>query len=227
MVRFWEDAAVEQASRFDIEEVAKAELAENQGKFAIVAGEIEHSELVPRIFSEDETLMMPPPDSNLKLTEQEKLILKKWIEQGAIYEQHWAFNPPKKAEPPKVRTSNWAENEIDYFVLKGMEENNLKPSEEASKEKLIRRLSLDLTGLPPTVEELENFVFTAADFEYDKIVDHYLAKPAYGEMMTRQWLDVSRYADSHGYQDDSYRTMWPGEIGLFILLIPICHMINF
>ena len=195
--------------RFDVEEVAKAELVENPGKFAIVPGEIDNSELVARIFAEDESLMMPPADSNLKLTEEEKLILQKWIEQGAKYEPHWAFTPPIKAELPDVNNETWVENEIDYFILKTIEENKLKPSARASNEKLIRRLSLDLTGLPPTLEELEKFVINNANFDYNKIVDHYLKKPAYGEMMTRQWLDVARYADSHGYQDDSYRTMWP------------------
>lgn len=195
--------------RFDVEEVAKAELSENPGKFAIVPGEIDKSELVFRIFNEDESVMMPPPDSHLKISGRDKAILKKWIGQGAIYEPHWSFIPPEKADLPGVKNKTWVENEIDYFILKTIEENGLKPSEKASKSKLIRRLSLDLTGLPPTLEELEKFVLNNPDFDYGKIVDHYLAKPAYGEKMTREWLDVARYADSHGYQDDSYRTMWP------------------
>ncbi|MFV1976544.1 MAG: DUF1549 domain-containing protein, partial [Candidatus Scalindua sp.] len=195
--------------RLDVEEVAKAELSESPGKFAIVPGEVDESELVFRIFNEDETMMMPPPDSHLKISDREKAILKKWIKQGATYERHWAFIPPEKADLPSVKNKAWVENEIDYFILKAIEENGLEPSEKTSKPILIRRLSLDLTGLPPTLEELEKFALNTQEFNYEEIVDYYLAKPAYGERMTMEWLDVARYADSHGYQDDSYRTMWP------------------
>ena len=125
--------------RLDVEEVAKAELSENPGKFAIVPGEADKSELVFRVFSEDESVMMPPPDSHLKIGDNEKAILKKWIDQGATYEPHWAFIPPEKAELPVVKNKTWAENEIDYFILKTIEENGLKPSGKASKSKLIRR----------------------------------------------------------------------------------------
>jgi len=194
--------------RLDVEENAKAELVENPGKYAINAGSIDNSELVHRIFSEDPTTMMPPPDSHLKLTSDEKEILKKWIEQGAKYERHWSFIPPAKSSLPEIRAKDWPLNEIDYFVLNTIEVNGLNPSEEAPPEKLMRRLSLDLTGLPPTVEEVERFL-TDNDFDYDAVVDYYLSKPAYGEKMAADWMDVSRYADSHGYQDDSYRTMWP------------------
>lgn len=195
--------------RLDVEEVAKAELAENHGKYAIISDNVEESELVARIITEDESAVMPPIDSNLKLTSQEKRILKKWIKQGATYEKHWAFVTPEKSELPIIKDEKWPENEVDYFILKAIEENGLVPSEQTSKSKLIRRLSLDLTGLPPNVEELKQFVLENNDFDYEEIVDYYLAKPAYGEQMTRAWLDVARYADSHGYQDDSYRTMWP------------------
>ncbi len=194
--------------RLDEEGVAKAELAENPGKYAIKNGSIDNSELFHRIYSEDPATMMPPPDSYLKLTPEEKDILKKWIEQGAKYERHWAFIPPSKSSVPEVILKDWPSNELDYFVLNTLEENGLTPSEEAPSEKLIRRLSLDLTGLPPTVEEVERFS-DDKDFNYDEVVDYYLSKPAYGEKMARDWMDVSRYADSHGYQDDSYRTMWP------------------
>ena len=195
--------------RFDIEENAKAELSENPGKFAVVNGSVEQSEIVARIFTMDESSMMPPPDSNLKLTDKEKEILKKWIAQGANYEPHWAFTAPVKADLPEIVNKEWAANEIDFLIVKGIEDNGLEVSEKASNAKLVRRLSLDLTGLPPTLAELDRFVLSANEFKYASIVDHYLAKPAYGERMTREWLDVARYADSHGYQDDSYRTMWP------------------
>ncbi len=196
--------------RLDIEKVAKAELKENPGKFAIVPGDVEKSELVSRIFSDDENIVMPAPESNLKLSDEEKEILKKWVEQGAKYAPHWAFSPPEKPDHfPKVENEPWVNNEIDYFILNRIEEVGLELSEKAPDTKLIRRLSLDLTGLPPTPEELEKFTQNNGAFSYEDLIDFYLAKPAYGEQMTREWLDVARYADSHGYQDDSYRTMWP------------------
>ena len=194
--------------RLDVEGDAKAELTENPGKYAIKNGSIDDSELFHRIYSEDPATMMPPPDSYLKLTPAEKDILKKWIEQGAKYERHWAFIPPSKSSLPEVKLKDWPLNELDYFVLNKMEVIGLTPSVEAPSEKLMRRLSLDLTGLPPTVEEVERFSANK-EFNYDEVVDYYLSKPAYGEKMARDWMDVSRYADSHGYQDDSYRTMWP------------------
>ncbi|MCK5207253.1 MAG: DUF1549 domain-containing protein, partial [Cyclobacteriaceae bacterium] len=189
--------------------VAKAELKENSGKFAIVSGDIEKSELVTRIFTNDESLVMPRPDSHLQLSDEEKAILRKWIEQGAKYKPHWAFIPPEKSELPEVENKTWVRNEIDYFILNEIEKKGLNPSEEASNTKLIRRVSLDLTGLPPTIEEVEKFIRNNSAFNYEELVDYYLSKPAYGERMTREWLDAARYADSHGYQDDSYRTMWP------------------
>ena len=195
--------------RLDEEAVAKSELLENPGKFAIINNSPDESELVKRIFTTDETALMPPADSHLKLTSKEKGILKKWIEQGAQYDKHWAFVTPKKAELPSVKDEAWPENEIDYFILEAIEKQGLSPSEPTSKSKLIRRLSLDLTGLPPNIDELNKFVLENDDFDFEEIVDYYLAKPAFGERMTRDWLDVARYADSHGYQDDSYRTMWP------------------
>ena len=195
--------------RLDKEEVAKAELKENPGKFAIVSGDIEKSELVTRIFTNDESLVMPRPDSHLQLSDEEKAILRKWIEQGAKYKPHWAFIPPEKSELPEIENKTWVRNEIDYFILNEIEKKGLNPSEEASNTKLIRRVSLDLTGLPPTIEEVEKFIRNNSAFNYEELVDYYLSKPAYGERMTREWLDAARYADSHGYQDDSYRTMWP------------------
>ncbi len=194
--------------RLDVEQDAKAELTENPGKYAIMPGSVENSELIHRIVSEDPSIMMPPPDSHLKLTSDEKEILRKWIDQGAKYERHWAFITPVLSSMPEISSRDWPLNEIDYFVLNKMEEIGLNPSNEASPEKLLRRLSLDLTGLPPTISEVKKFT-TSETLNYDEIVDYYLSKPAYGEKMARDWMDVSRYADSHGYQDDSYRTMWP------------------
>ncbi len=195
--------------RLDIESDAKAELPENPGLYAIIPHDVAKSELVARIYTDDESAMMPPPDSNLKLTEQEKEVLKKWIDQGAKFEPHWAFVPPKKADLPEVKDETWPKNEIDYFILDAIEKNGMHSADPATNEKLIRRISLDLTGLPPTLEDLDKFVLGSDTFDFEAIVDYYLSKPNYGEQMTREWLDVARYADSHGYQDDSYRTMWP------------------
>ena len=195
--------------RLDIEEVAKAELKENPGNFAIIPNDTEQSELVKRVFSMDESAMMPPSDSHLALNDKEKEILKKWIEQGAIYEKHWAFIPPKLSDLPNVKDESWVKNEIDYFILNEIEKKGLTPSAQAANEKLVRRVSLDLTGLPPTWSELQELTGNDETINYEAIVDYFLNKPAYGERMTRDWLDVARYADSHGYQDDSYRTMWP------------------
>ena len=195
--------------RFDIEEVAKAELTENPGKFAIVPGNLEKSELFRRIFSDDPEVMMPPPESNLSLTAADKQILKRWIEQGAEYQPHWAFIPPVKSPLPAVKEKDWITNEIDHFILKKLKENRLDPSPIASKEQLIRRVSLDITGLPPSPEEVEEFIDDDSPSAYEKLVDRLLSTPQYGERMAQVWLDVARYADSHGYQDDSYRTMWP------------------
>ena len=154
--------------------------------------------------------MMPPPDSHLPaLTEPEIALIKKWIQQGARYEKHWAFTPPKKASVPVVNQTKWPVNEIDYFTLQQMEKHNLAPNEEADKERLLKRISLDITGLPPTPEQTVAFIKDASPNAYEKRVDALLAQPAFGERMAIPWLDVARYADSHGYQDDNYRTQWP------------------
>ena len=194
--------------RLDIEHEAKSELSENPGKFGINPVVTEVSELTTRISTEDPSMMMPPPDSHLKLSYREKEILKKWISQGAPYERHWSFIPPTKPSLPPVVKEEWVNNEIDYFILNKIEINELETSENATNEKLLKRLSIDLVGLPPTITEIEKFTQTD-DFNFIDAVDYYINKPGYGEKMARDWMDVSRYADSHGYQDDSYRTMWP------------------
>jgi hypothetical protein len=194
--------------RLDVEGEAKKELAENSGKFAIVEGDVLLSELIDRITTQEEDIMMPPPDSHLKLTQIQKDILTKWIQQGARYERHWSFIPPQKTELPAINEPERAGNEIDYFIISRLDQVNLKPEPEASPDRLLRRLSLDITGLPPSVEEMERFV-NGGEIDYEEAVDYYLSLPSYGEKMARDWMDVARYADSHGYQDDSYRTMWP------------------
>jgi hypothetical protein len=195
--------------RFDTEEGAFAALGELKDHYAIVPGKPEESKMVYRITNEDPNVRMPPPDSNLHLTQYEKEVLVKWIEQDAKWESHWSFIPPEMPEVPEVRKKDWPNNEIDHFVLRKLESKGIKPSEKASKEKLIRRLYFDLTGLPPSLEAIDNFIADNESTAYEKIVDDLLASEAYGERMSSDWLDIARYADSHGYQDDLERTMWP------------------
>ena len=178
-------------------------------KRAVVPFKTNESELVKRILSHDAEEVMPTPKSNLSLNETEKQILIKWIEQGAEYKEHWAFVLPFKYPIPSVSKPNWVKNSIDNFILKKLEEQNLIPSEEANKEMLIRRVSFDLTGLPPSVDEIEAFLSDKSPNAYEKLVDRLMATPQYGERMAMDWLDVARYADSHGYQDDGFRNVYP------------------
>lgn len=195
--------------RLDIEEEALKALRDNPGKYAIVPGNPRESELVHRIMSDDPGLVMPPPESGLTLTETEKEILKKWIQQGAEYEEHWAFIPPEKSPLPNIQKPQWPRNEIDFFILHAMTQKGLSPSEEAAPERLLRRLFVDLTGLPPTPEEINQFLSGFSDQQYETWVDELLSRPAYGEKMALFWMDAARYADSYGYQDDEVRSQWP------------------
>ncbi|MCJ7465598.1 MAG: PSD1 and planctomycete cytochrome C domain-containing protein [Maribacter sp.] len=195
--------------RLDLEASAYDELPENPGKFAIVRGHPEQSQLYRHIISDDPDIMMPPPDSKLELNAYEKDLIKKWISQGGKYQKHWAFITPKKSKVPKLKDDDWSQNEIDGFVFEKLNENKVNPSPKANTETLIRRISLDLTGLPPDKQVVKRLMEYPSEEMLDKIIDVFLASPAYGERMTQAWLDVARYADSHGYQDDSYRTMWP------------------
>ncbi|SHI65408.1 Planctomycete cytochrome C [Arenibacter nanhaiticus] len=195
--------------RLDLEETAFSELPESLGEFPIVSKAPHNSKAYLAIVSDDPDVLMPPPNSNLALNTYEKRLIKKWIEQGAKFEKHWAYIPPKKNKPPRTEKTDWAENEIDAFVLQVLEANNLSPSARASEETLIRRISLDLTGLPPSPTQVQQLLADDSKENISKIIDAFLGSSAYGERMTQSWLDVARYADSHGYQDDSYRTMWP------------------
>ena len=195
--------------RLDIREEAMAELTENSGRKAILPGEPAESILVARIRSVHPGEIMPPPESNLFLTEQEKEILEKWIAQGAEYKTHWAFIPPVKADLPLVSSKTDTTHPVDAFVAQKLAEFSLVMSPEARPEQLVRRLYLDLTGLPPTPEEVDAFLKDRNAGSYEMLVDRLLSSEAYAEYMTQLWLDVARYADSHGYQDDSYRSMWP------------------
>ncbi len=162
-----------------------------------------------RILSTDPAVMMPVPDSHLTLTDVEKATLVRWIEQGATWTPHWAFVAPKKSPVPTGPDLGPFTNPIDGFVRAGLRGTGLKPSPEAPRETLIRRVSIDLTGLPPTMAEIDAFVADRSADAYEKVVDRLLASPAFGERMAADWLDVARYADSHGYQDDGMRPMSP------------------
>ena len=170
---------------------------ERDGLHAIVPGEPNQSELVHRIFSKDHNEVMPPPGEGAALTDAEKEILQKWIIEGAEYERHWAFRTPVKSAAPG--SGEWGVNTIDQFVHAGLSEAGFQPQQEASKEELIRRLSIDLTGLPPTIGEVEGFLSDHSDQAYAKVVDRLLSSPRYGERMASWWLDGARYGDSHGY----------------------------
>lgn len=193
--------------RLDVEEAAFAALKENPNKFAVVPGKPDESEVYHRIISEDPGELMPPAESNLKLSENEIAIIKKWIEQGAKYEPHWAFVKAEKAQVPNQ--SGWGTNEIDKFTFKKMKEMGLEPNSEAESYELIKRASLDLTGLPPSPEMLERFGDFSGQNSYEDLLDGLLDQDAYGEKLAILWMDISRYADSYGYQDDNIRTQWP------------------
>ncbi len=195
--------------RLDTQEGALAALKDNPKAHVIMPGNPDQSEVFLRISSSDTSQLMPPPKSNLSLNENEITLIKKWIEQGAKYKPHWAFIPPTQKQVPTVEHENWPVNEIDYFVLNKIESAGLTPNEEADRERLLKRVSLDIAGLPPTLEMQNRFVSDPSADAYEKIVDELLAQPQYGERMAVHWMDVARYADSHGYQDDGLRTMWP------------------
>ncbi len=174
---------------------------------AIVPGKPADSRLVVRIQSSDPDEKMPPPDSGLVVSHDELDRLKRWIDEGAVYELHWAFRPIRRPVIPAL--SSWAGDPIDGFVWRRMEAAGLRPSPPADRRTLIRRLSLDLLGLPPTPAEVERFVSDRRPDAYERLVDRLLANPHFGERWGRHWLDQARYADTHGYTVDSPRTMWP------------------
>jgi hypothetical protein len=196
--------------RLDIPDSAYAPLKVTTGAFAIVPGKPDQSELLKRVGSSDATYRMPPPDAHLgSLTHQEEKLFEKWIKQGARYERHWAFTPPVKPALPQPKDKQWPRNEIDYFILDKLDRIGLSPNEEADKERLLKRVCLDITGLPPSLQQMDAFMADNTDGAYEKIVDELLRMPQYGEKMAVHWMDIARYADSYGYQDDNIRTQWP------------------
>ncbi|MDP6558123.1 MAG: DUF1553 domain-containing protein [Pirellulaceae bacterium] len=176
---------------------------------AIKPGSIEDSALWYRITTEDDDVMPPPDSSKQPLTADEKAIIKRWIEEGAEYADFWAFVPPRMPDPPAVQNEQWSQRPIDRFVLRRLESQGLAPKPRADRRTLIRRLSLDLTGLPPTREEIRSFLSDTSADSYERIVDRVLNKPQYGEHMTKYWLDLVRFADTNGIHHDHYREMTP------------------
>lgn len=194
--------------RLDTEEGAFIALGEHKDHHAIIAGDVENSSLLQRIFSNNPDDIMPTPESNLTLSDFEKELLKKWIEQGAEWKKHWSFLPVGNPEIPEIK-HGLVHNPVDNFVLKKLETHGLQSLGQAKKENLIRRVSFDLTGLPPTLQEIDDFLNDNSPNAFEKVVDRLLKSDAYAEAMTTQWLDLARYADSHGYQDDLERIMFP------------------
>ena len=193
--------------RLDLPESAYALLKDSTDKHSIVPGNAAASESFKRMISDDPEKVMPPPESNLTMSEREIEIIRKWIDQGAEYEPHWAFtNLPAETPVPDVTGKNWPHNEIDHFVLKTLEDKEIDPSPEAAPLRWLRRTTFALTGLPPTPEEIASF---QEDDDREAAVDRLLASSAYGEHMATPWLDAARYADSYGYQSDKLNTQWP------------------
>ncbi|HVK59150.1 MAG TPA: DUF1549 domain-containing protein, partial [Candidatus Kapabacteria bacterium] len=183
-------------------------ISSKDGVHIIKPGASDDSELIKRLVTSDPDEIMPPPKVGKKLSAAQIDLLKRWIDQGAKWESHWAFEKPVRPALPKVQDQSWPKNEIDYFVLEKLEQEKLKPQPEAPKSTLIRRSSLDSTGLPPTIEELDAFLADGSPDAYEKVVNRLLESNRFGEQMARYWLDGARYADSHGYHIDSTRSIW-------------------
>jgi hypothetical protein len=197
-----QDAAKREADlRLDVGEAAVA-------AGAVVPGEPGASTILERIHSSDAEVVMPPPDANRTLSPEQKATLEQWIAEGGQYADHWAFVPPLRPQLPSVKRADWPRTPIDHFVLRAMEQVGLQPSPEADRTTLIRRLSLDLLGLPPTPEEVEAFLADTSPDAYEQLVDRLLASRHYGERMALPWLDAARYADSNGFQQDGDTWQW-------------------
>src|SRR5215471_16227526 len=202
-----DDKARKAKLRLDVRETAIRE--GRSGTAAIVPGKPDESELVRRIFASEESEVMPPPAAKNPLPERDKQVLRRWIASGAEYKQHWAFIPPRQAPLPQIKQADWPRNAIDYFVLAKMEAAGVRPAPRANRATLVRRLYLDLIGLPPSSDEADAFMNDTSADAYEKLVDRLLASPHYGERWARRWLDLARYADTNGYEKDRTRSIWP------------------
>ncbi len=183
-------------------------VAVRDGSQAIVPGDAKKSELIRRVASDDADERMPPPSTGKRLTAAEVDFLSRWIRQGAPYSPHWAYVKPVRAAVPIVSDAAWPKNDIDRFLLARLQQEKLRPSPEADRYVLVRRLTLDLTGLPPTLAEVDSFVNDKSPDAYERLVDRLMARQAFGEHWARMWLDLARYADSAGYVSDVPRTIW-------------------
>ena len=195
--------------RLDSQDGAFADLDLDDADAVIVAGKSERSELWHRIASDDPDVVMPPADSNLSLSDEEKKLIQRWIDEGAEWKRHWSFIPVRRPAVPEVGESDWPRNSIDHFTLHRMESAGFQPAEIAGPEQLIRRVCFDLTGLPPTVEQVRQFQADHSPEAYERLVDELLASERFGERMAADWLDVARYSDTYGYQVDRDRFVWP------------------
>ncbi len=199
------DGGGETGLRLDTAEGSRADLG---GYAAVVPAHPETSALVARISATDPDERMPPEGSGKQLSPAEVALLTEWVRQGAEYTVHWSYSKRVRPAPPSVTDESWVRGPIDRFILARLEREGLRPSPEADRASLVRRVSLDLVGLPPTLEEVDAFVADSDPQAYEKLVDRLLARPAFGEYWGQQWLDLARYADSAGYADDPLRTIW-------------------
>ena len=203
------DSATREAGlRFDREDSAKSRL-EDSDEIAIVPGQPGFSEMLTRMTAADPDLRMPPADSNLSVSQEEIELIRRWIAEGAHWERHWSLITPVKAEIPEVQNASWPINSIDHFILYRLETEGLNPSPQANKSRWLRRVSFDLTGLPPTLQELDDFLADDSEAAYAKAADRLLQSDSFGERMAQEWLDVARYGDTDGLFEDHPRSIYP------------------
>ncbi len=201
-----DDEAREVDLRLDNEQGAKKDLG---GYAAVIPGDADGSELLKRVIADDPELRMPPPDSGRGLTEGEVEMLRAWIQSGGEYKKHWSFVPPVQAMIPRVGNVDWCRNPIDNFVLSKLESVARRPAANADRESLVRRLSLDLIGTTPSLDEVDRYLLDREPGAYQRLVDRFLASPGYAERFARPWLDLARYSDTNGYEKDRRRSIWP------------------
>jgi hypothetical protein len=222
-----DDKARKAKLRLDTREGAFSRL--RGGGHAVVPGKAAASELLARITTDDASERMPPPKSGKKLTPRQVALLKQWVEQGAPWSTHWAFEAPRRPHLPRVADTAWPRSPMDRFILARLEKEGLRPSPEADRVSLLRRVTLDLTGLPPTLAEVDAFLADRDPNAYEKVVDRLLRSPRYGEHMARYWLDAARYGDTHGLHLDNYREIWPYRdwvIGAFNKNLPFDRFVT-
>ena len=193
----------------------KGSFADLGGYAAFVAHQPGSSEALQRVLTDDPDEQMPPPDSKLKLSDSQKRLLHDWVQSGARWSEHWSFVPPREPNLP-VDRSPWVKNEIDNFILRRARQAGLQPQPDADRQTLIRRASLDLTGLPPTPNQVDTFLADQSDDAYENLIDRLIASPRYGERMAWDWLDAARYADTDGFQGIPHGQCGHGAIGWWV-----------